>query len=42
MSLRVLVALLLLFIVVGIFAALAVAWSELRSDRLREKGPPPR
>ena len=37
MSLRVLAAWLLLIVLVAIFAALAVAWSELRSHRTRHK-----
>jgi hypothetical protein len=42
MSLRVLVALLLLIVLVPVFVALAVAWKELKSQRDRRKGPPPR
>lgn len=41
MSLRVLVALLLLIVLVAVFVALALAWVELRSHRIRHKGPPP-
>jgi len=42
MSLRVLVALLLAIVLVAVLVALAVAWVELRSHRMREKGPPTR
>jgi hypothetical protein len=42
MSLRVLVALLLLIVLVLVFAALAVAWFELKSQQVGRKGPPSR
>jgi hypothetical protein len=40
MSPRVLLALLLLIVLVLVFVALAVAWTELGSQRVGEKGPP--
>ena len=40
MSLRVLVALVLLIVLVAVFVALAVAWIELKSQRGEKKGPP--
>jgi hypothetical protein len=39
MSLRGLVALLLLIVLVPVFVALAAAWMDLRSHRTRVKGP---
>lgn len=40
MSLRVLVALLLLIVLVLVFVVLAVAWMELKSQRVGRKRPP--
>jgi hypothetical protein len=40
MSLRVLVALLLLIVLVPVLVALAVAWMDLKSQQVGRKGPP--